>query len=565
VSRLQLVGCIPIACLALLNLCSANSPVSDQAAGHPPRVTIDSGTLEGSRYGSDVELFLGVPYAAPPTGNLRWKPPVLAINWRGVRQANSFGPICPQSEDSVRNINEREKEYAQLYPFSGTLHADEDCLTLNIWTTNIAKTPRLPVMVWFHGGGMNIGSGVTTRLGPRLARKGVVLVTLNFRLGLLGGMAHPALTLESPHHASGNYGTLDQIAALQWIERNIAQFGGDPQNVTIYGGSAGASQVCYLMISPLAQRLFHKAILQSEQCRDGFLPELARRVDWDDSPEGIGGTAQDIGLRLAQYLKVPAGSDGLVQLRSRPWQEIVAASDIDSKLGGYTETMDGWVHPEQPAIAFRDGHQARVPVMLGSTEDEMVRLYNPRKDPTTIATYKESLKERFFSHADVLFQEYPAKTDSEVGRAYLDLLTDYIAQGTYHFARIMSATGEKAFLYYFTYPPKGKYAGYKAHHGMEQSFIAGAFLKGSWGEPDADDWKLVETIGSYWTQFAKTGDPNQVGLPGWPAYDPDRERCLEIGVEVKPRAIPHLEKFAAFEQSLQARIAEYQKPASPAK
>lgn len=541
-------------------LLSARAAQAQSKADHPPRVTIDSGTLQGSRSGSDVEMFLGIPYAAPPTGNLRWKPTVLAVKWSGVRQANSFGPICPQSEEAVRRINEQEKEYARLYPFSGIVHADEDCLTLNIWTTNMAKTPRLPVMVWIHGGGMNVGSGVTTRLGPRLARKGVVLVTLNFRLGLLGGMAHPALTLESPHHASGNYGTLDQIAALQWIQRNIAQFGGDPQNVTIFGGSSGASQVCYLMISPLAQGLFHHAIMQSGECRDTFLPELARRVDWDFSPGGIGGTAQDIGLRLAQYLNVPAGSDGLVQLRSRPWQEIVAASDKDSQMGGYEETMDGWVHPEQPAIAFRYGHQARVPVMLGSTEDESVL---SRNYPATIATYKEALKtDRFFSHADNLFQEYPAKTDSDVERAYKDLQADDVAQGAYYFARIMTAAGQKAFLYYFTYPPKGKYAGYKAYHGLEQGFIAGGFLEGSWGEPDADDWKLVETMGSYWTQFAKTGDPNQVGLPAWPVYDPEREQCLEIGAEVKARAIPHLEKFAAFEQSLQARIAEYQKPAS---
>jgi para-nitrobenzyl esterase len=263
------------------------SPPSGSLIENAPHVTVDTGSLQGKLYGNDVEMFLGIPYAAPPTGNLRWKPTVPAVKWSGVRQANSFGPICAQSEEAVRNINEQEKEYAQLYPVSGAVHADEDCLTLNIWTTNIAKTPRLPVMVYFHGGGMNVGSGVTTRLGPRLARKGVVLVTLNFRLGLLGSMAHPALTLESSHRASGNYGTLDQIAALQWIQRNIVQFGGDPQNVTIFGSSNGATQVCFLMISPLARRLFHQAIMQSEECRDAFLPELARRVDWTLAPDVV--------------------------------------------------------------------------------------------------------------------------------------------------------------------------------------------------------------------------------------------------------------------------------------
>lgn len=317
------------------------------------------------------------------------------------------------------------------------------------------------------------------------------------------------------------------------------------------------------MTSPLAQGLFHRAILESEECRDGFLPELARHVDWDYSPGGMGGSAHEFGLRISQYLGTPDGADSLAQLRSKPWREIVAAGEKEERLQYYAETVDGWVLPEQPAIAFRNGHVARVPVMLGSTEDEGVLLYNPPQDPSTVAGYKEALRtERFFSHADELFQAYPAKTDSEVRRAYLDALTDDTAQGAYQFAKAMTAAGQKAFLYYFTYPPKGKYAGNKAYHGMELRFLAGAFRKSRWGEPDAEDWKLVETMSSYWAQFAKTGDPNQDGLPVWPAYNPRKEQCLEIGVEVKPQPIPHLEKFAVFEQSLQARIADYQKSGS---
>jgi para-nitrobenzyl esterase len=564
--HLQFKGFIPLSCLLLWLLSGFHFPFSEPETESAPRVTIDSGALEGKRYGSEVEMFLGIPYAAPPIGNLRWKPPAPAARWSVIREAKAFGATCPQSEEAVRNINEEAQEYSQIYPFYGTFRADEDCLSLNIWTTSAVRKTKLPVMAWIHGGGGNSLTGALPPYGPVLARKGVVLVAPNFRIGLLGRMAHPALTAESAHHASGNYGLLDQIAALQWIQRNIEQFGGDRNNVTIFGHSDGASQVCYLMISPLAHGLFHRAILQGEECRDIFVPELARRVDWDYSPGGHGGTAHEGGRRLAQDLKIPDGPDTLAQLRSKRWQEIVEASEKDENLTAWAATVDGWVLPEQPAFAFRNGHQARVPVMLGSTEDESVLMYNPPVDPSTVPSYKETLKtERFFSHAEDLFQAYPANTDADVKRAYLDLLTDDTAQGAYHFARAMTAAGQKAYLYYFTYPPKGKYAGLRAYHGLELRFIAGVFRKSRWGEPDAQDMKLAEIMSAYWAQFAKTGDPHQNGLPAWPRYDPDAERCLEIGLEVKPRTIPHLDKFAAFERSLEARIAEYQKSGSTEK
>ena len=563
-SRLQLAGFVPLLCIVLWLFSGAQLPLSDAVSQKTQRVTVDTGSLQGKWYGNDVAMFLGVPYAAPPTGDLRWKPPAPVARWNGVREASSFGPVCPQSSGAVRRINEEAQEYSYLYPFYQTFRADEDCLSLNIWTTNLGeKAKLLPVMVWLHGGGGNTSTGALPPFGPQLARKGVVLVAPDFRIGLLGFMAHPALTEESPHHASGNYGLLDEIAALQWIQRNVKQFGGDPANVTIFGHSAGASEVCYLMVSPLARGLFHRAILQSEECRDGFVPELTRRVDWDYSPGGHRGTAHEVGLRLAQDLKVADGSDVLTQLRSRPWQEIVAASEKNENLAVYSETVDGWVLPEQPPIAFRNRHQARVPTMLGSAEDESVLMYNPPTDPSTIAGYKEVLKtERFFGHAPDLLQAYPANTDADVARAYLDLLTDDTAQGAYHFARAMTEAGQDSYLYYFTYPPKGKYAGYRAYHGVELGFIAGVFRKSRWGEPDSEDRKLVEIMSSYWTQFAQTGNPNEKGLPAWPEYDPKYDVCLEIGREVKVRPIPHLDKFALFERSLQARITEYQKSGS---
>lgn len=559
------VSCLSLALLANIRLLSFDSvPHSGSSGENAPRVTINSGTLEGARYGSDVDMFLGVPYAAPPTGNLRWSPPAAPGPWTGVRNAKAFGAVCPQTEHDLGRINEDVQEYAQFYPFYETFRPHEDCLLLNIWTSNTAGEAKLPVMVWIHGGGGNSGTGALPPFGPLLAKKGVVLVAPNFRIGLLGYMAHPALTAESPHHASGNYGTLDQIAALQWVQRNIEQFGGDRNKVTIFGHSAGGTAVCNLMISPLAHGLFHRAILQSEECRDSFVPELDRRVDWDYSLGGAG-TAHRNGQRLARYLKIPDGPDTLAQLRSRPWQEIVGASEKDQSLLAY-DNVDGWVQPEQPAVAFHNEHQARVPVMLGSTEDESVLMYNPPVDPSTVAGYKEFLKtERFFSHANDLFRAYPAKTDADVRRIYLDLLTDDTAQGAYHLARAMSSAGQKAFLYYFTYPPKGKRAGYRAYHGLELDFIAGVFRKGRWGEPDDEDRKLVEIMSGYWTQFARTGDPNRDSLPAWPAYDPQKDVYLEIGRDVKVRPIHHVEKFELFERSLQTRVAQYEKSGSTQK
>jgi para-nitrobenzyl esterase len=236
----------------LLGVCliCVGAPPSQSDA--PPRVIIDAGALEGARFGatSNEVMFLGIPFAAAPTGERRWKPPQPVEKWSGVRKAKSFGPGCPQSSENVSFFVGLAKEISETEPYY-RFRTDEDCLSLNVWSTNLAGARKLPVMVWFHFGGNTAGSGAFPPFGPSLSRKGTVYVSVNYRLGALGFLAHPALTVESPHHSSGNYAILDQIAALQWVQRNIAKFGGDPGNVTIFGESAGGVMVCYLMASPL--------------------------------------------------------------------------------------------------------------------------------------------------------------------------------------------------------------------------------------------------------------------------------------------------------------------------
>jgi para-nitrobenzyl esterase len=521
-----------------------------------PLVAIDSGRISGSHFGSSAHqvMFLGIPYAAPPTGDRRWKPPDPVEPWKGVRRADAFAPACPQPVNSVRAQAAEAKELSQKLPYYRDFQTDEDCLYLNIWTTNLAGKQKLPVMVSIHGGGGFSGNSWTA-LGPSLAPNGVVLVSVGFRIGALGHLAHPLLTEESPHHASGNYGSLDQIAALHWVQRNIAAFGGDANNVTIFGASDGAQKVCLMMASPLARGLFHHAILESGVCSNIFIPDLKKSIRYEGNNKG--GTAEDTGIRLAHALKIPEGANMLAGLRSKTAEEIIQASpDLDFFS---TPTVDRWVLSEQPAITFREGRQARVPILVGSTNDEMASLYSPPDDPTTIASYKAWLNgARFSSNSDDIFRLYPASTDAEVPAAFMTLETDDFAAGAYFLARETTHIGQKAYLYYFTYPSKGKMAGHGATHCAEVKFLLGDLRKSSWGEWSDEDRKLSETLIKYWTNFASLGNPNGPGIPKWPSYLEGTDLCLEIGKEVRPRHVPHSDKYKVIDSSLGSRVAALQ-------
>jgi para-nitrobenzyl esterase len=498
----------------LLAVLSGLSQTSGPQSFPPPTVTLELGSLEGTRYGGarDEVAFLGVPYAAPPVGELRWKPPRPVREWKGVRQATRFGPPCPQLP-------------ARWFPHIGWA---EDCLYLNIWTTQLSTNAKLPVMVYFHGGSNTSGYGHMTPLGPTLSRLGVVVVSANYRLGPMGFLAHPALTAESEHHASGNYGLLDQLQVLRWVHENISRFGGDPERVTVMGQSAGAVDICLLMASGMTTGLFQRAIMESGDCQGTFNKEIRTSIRYNL----ISGSGEAAGERLANDLGIANGPGALQKLRDIPADEILKAWSQDRKIH-FDAIVDGWVVPEQPAKIFAKGKQMRVAVLAGSNANEATVF--GRNDVQTVREYRDYLFRDTGEHWPQEFQIYPAASDEDVPARYLRVQNDAFAYGAYSMARTMTGGGQKAYLYRFTYAETGKREPLGAYHGEELLFLSDSYPN-DW-EHSHDDEKLGEIMRAYWTQFAKTGSPNAAGLPDWPAYDPRTDLLFELGRTIGVRRV----------------------------
>lgn len=499
------------------------------------RVTIDAGEVQGHRAPSSAGVveFLGIPFAAAPVGNLRWRSPQPPLPWKGVRMAAEYGPACPQFPSTWLLEMLGRKQLA----------TSEDCLYLNVWTPSLAPAKKLPVMVWIHGGGNVEGSGEMPPLGPVLARHGVVVVSLNYRLQALGYFSHPQLVAESAHHSSGNYGLLDQIAALQWVRRNISSFGGDPARVTAFGASSGSMDLCDLLASPLAKGWMQAAILQSGVCMDSMVPDAA----W----------AEGNGERLAEDLGVKNSPDALVELRRLPVDRILQAAARDAAI--HTDpVVDGWVLPQQPAQVFAKGGQARIPVLVGSNAQEVSIFASPlvrgkSYRPQTVPQYQQWLRQHFPQDADAVFRAYPAHTDSEVPRAFLEMATDDdFGFGSRLLAQESERAGNPAYLYCFTYVGTGQFVALGAFHSEESMLLSKKYWT-SW-KTRPEDERLSDLLIDYWTQFARTGSPNAAGLPEWPAYRAVSNRCQELGQHVGPIPVPRSGQMRVFQRILDREL-----------
>ena len=485
-------------------------PVRGQSA--EAVVSVEGGDLAGapSPLGAEVMVYRGVPFAAPPVGDLRWRPPQPAPAWEGVRDATAAGSACMQRAIPA--------EVGRFYN-PGVDRMSEDCLYLNVWSA-AGPDDRAPVLVWIHGGGLSIGNGADiTYDGTRLAQRGVVLVTINYRLGAFGYLAHPLLSAESEHAASGNYGTLDQVAALAWIQRNIAAFGGDPSRVTIFGESAGSWSVNHLMATPLARGLFHAAIGES----GGGFGSRGRA----DPKEEI----ESAGERFVEALLGDGVTPSLAAMRAASADAVQA---VAPDLVRSTANVDGWVFPDTVYNIFAAGAQHDVPVIVGSNADEM-SILGGAAGAETLAQYHESIRDEYGEHAGVFLETFPAGTDEEARQARMASGTDATFGWEMRtWARMMETVSSPAYLYFFSRVPPAPDAGrYGAYHTAEIAYVFDNFGVSPHPYANRDytdtDRKLSDILASYWVNLAATGNPNSDELPQWPAYDPEADAALHIG------------------------------------
>ncbi len=493
----------------LLSICGATVMLA--AIDQPVR--LDTGLVAGAAdVNSAVRVFKGIPFAAPPVGSLRWKAPQPTAHWDGIRKADQFSSTCAQPQRTGQSL---------LLPTAKRLGStSEDCLYLNVWTAAQSATQRLPVMVYIHGGGYRDGSGSALVFdGEALAKKGVVLVTTNYRVGIFGFLAHPELTEESSHHASGNYGLMDQVAALQWVQRNIAGFGGDPRRVTIFGQSAGSGSVLALMASPLAKGLFQRAI--GESGGPGLTPMRTLRE------------AEQAGEKLGR----------LKDLRAKPMRELLGVT-----VGG--PIVDGWLLPQDEAAIFAASKQNDVPLISGSNAEEA----NVIGHPVPKDQYIEQTNQRFRDMAASYLVRYPAGSDDQAKASQMTALNDSMAWGMRTWARWETKTGKsKAYVYYFTRqpPPDAPIKG--AAHDAELYYVFHNLnlFPQQWASWDR---QLEDMISSYWVNFADNGDPNGRGLPRWTAFSEEKQdRVMIFGDKVEMGASRLDTAKAEFLERLSAR------------
>jgi len=500
---------------ALITLVGLGNTVAAQAIA---AVKIDTGELQGV-VDDGVVSYKGIPFAAPPVGDLRWRPPQPPPAWTGVRQAREFGADCMQGRFGPP-------------PAAGTPQPSEDCLFLNVWRPADPHAQKLPVMVWIHGGGFVFGSGqLPGRGGAPFAQQGIVLVTLNYRLGRFGFFAFPELSRANPNEPKGNYAYMDQIAALQWVRRNISAFGGDPHNVTIFGFSAGGVSVHSLLASPLARGLFHKAIVQSGGSRDSVLTARPMREDNVDPNYPL--SAETLGISFARSMGIE-GTDqaALTRLRALSAEQILQgpppSAGANSPPVETTPILDGRLITETAETAYKAGHQPRVPLLVGSNSADTAG--NRIK-----AANKDALFGRFGQWSAQAKAAYDPDGSTDLATLVSRANDDFGQSEPARFAaNAFASNGSPVYLYRFSYVATARREQLRAGapHGGEIGYVFGTPGVGPGpgpaSAPSSEDLAVSKMAQSYWVNFAKTGDPNGPGLPPWPRHDPKKDLIFDF-------------------------------------
>lgn len=471
-------------------------------------VQIETGVISGTQNSDkNISIFKGIPFAAPPVGDLRWKAPQPAEPWQGVKKCVAFGPSPMQAKPAAFSMW-TEEFLIPKKPIS------EDCLYLNVWTGAKSNKEKRPVLVWIYGGGFaSGGSAVPIYDGEAFAKKGIVFVSINYRVGVFGFFAHPKLTKESGKKASGNYGLMDQVAALKWVQKNIAAFGGDPANVTIAGQSAGSMSVNCLVATPLAKGLFTKAIAESGANFSRGYSTLQQ--------------AEQDGIKTAEKLN----ANTIAALRNMPADQL-----FQKAQGQRGPIVDGHVLPQTIAEIFAAGKQNNVALLTGWNQDEGL-VFGPIKNA---ADYHKQVAQEYAADSANFLKYYPGSTDAEAAASQLNVSRDMIfGAQNYAWANIASKQGKKVYVYRFTrkVPATGEYVKYGAFHTGEVPYAYDnlKFVNRPW---QSEDYKLTAVMSSFWVNFIATGNPNGKGLPAWPAYTVADKKIMELGITQKAMPMP---------------------------